>query len=169
MAAFQRLLSLTAPLFLLVLVGYALTRWGRWPKPVADALTRFVFSVAIPALLFRLMSDFSRLPPVDARLLIAFFGGCLVVFVLGRSLPIACSPWMAWGSRCSRWAASSPTTCCLACRWPRSLGEASIPAVSLVLVFNSLPLWTLVTVSVEWRGSGPCRGRPCRGSQGRAA
>ena len=31
-----------------------------------------------------------------------------------------------------------------------TLGEASLPAVSLVLVFNSLVLWTLVTVSVEW-------------------
>jgi hypothetical protein len=31
-----------------------------------------------------------------------------------------------------------------------TLGERSIPVVSLVLVFNSLTLWTLVTVSVEW-------------------
>ncbi len=31
-----------------------------------------------------------------------------------------------------------------------TLGEASIPVVSLVLVFNSLTLWTLVTLSVEW-------------------
>src|SRR6266446_9558068 len=84
MQAFGHIVALTAPLFLLVLVGYALTRWGRWPKPVADALTRFVFSVAIPALLFRMMSDLSRLPPVDARLLVAYFGACLVVFLLGR-------------------------------------------------------------------------------------
>src|SRR5438093_11712514 len=84
MQNFARILALTAPLFLLVLLGYALARWAGWPKPVADALTRFVFSVAIPALLFRLMSDFSRLPPVDARLLIAYFGGCFIVFALGR-------------------------------------------------------------------------------------
>ena len=31
-----------------------------------------------------------------------------------------------------------------------ALGEASIPVVSLVLVFNALTLWTLVTISVEW-------------------
>jgi predicted permease len=31
-----------------------------------------------------------------------------------------------------------------------TLGDASLPAVSLVLVFNSLILWTLVSVSVEW-------------------
>src|SRR5436189_2580102 len=86
MQAFARILGLTAPLFVLVLVGYALTRWGRWPSAIADALTRFVFAVAIPALLFRLMSDFSRLPPVDPRLLIAYFGGCLVVYGIGRAI-----------------------------------------------------------------------------------
>src|SRR5881392_2502050 len=84
MQAVEHLLALTAPLFVLVLIGYALSRWARWPKAVSDALTRFVFSVAIPALLFRLMSDFSRLPPVDARLLIAYFGACMLVFLLGR-------------------------------------------------------------------------------------
>ena len=51
---------------------------------MAESLSQFVFSVALPAMLFRLMSDFSKLPPVDVRLLIAFFGGCLIVFVIGR-------------------------------------------------------------------------------------
>ena len=31
-----------------------------------------------------------------------------------------------------------------------ALGDAALPAVSLVLVFNSLLLWTLATASVEW-------------------
>lgn len=35
-------------------------------------------------MLFRMMCDFSQRPAVDARLLIAFFGSCLIVFVLGR-------------------------------------------------------------------------------------
>jgi predicted permease len=34
------------------------------------------------------------------------------------------------------------------------LGQASLASVALVLVFNSLILWTLVTVSVEWAQSG---------------
>jgi predicted permease len=42
--AFWHLLALTAPLFLLVLVGYALSHWGRWPAEASDALTRFVFA-----------------------------------------------------------------------------------------------------------------------------
>src|SRR3977135_525500 len=84
MQTFEHIVALTAPLFILVLLGYGMTRWAGWQKPVSDALARFVFAVGIPALLFRLMSDFSRLPPVDPRLLIAFFGSCFVVFALGR-------------------------------------------------------------------------------------
>ncbi len=62
MQTFEHIVALTAPLFIMVLLGFCLTRWAGWPKSTSDALTRFVFSVAIPALLFRMMSDFSRLP-----------------------------------------------------------------------------------------------------------
>ena len=151
MQAFARIVGLTAPLFLLVLLGYVLTRWARWPKAVADALTHFVFSVAIPALLFRLMSDFSRLPPVDARLLIAYFGACLAVFLLGRFIAarffrldgVAQSVFALGGIFANNVLLGIPLA-------KITLGEPSLPVISLVLVFNSLLLWTLVTVSVEW-------------------
>jgi len=149
--ALQHLLALTAPLFLLVLVGYALIRWAGWEKPVADALTRFVFSVAVPTLLFRLMSDFSRLPAVDARLLVAYFGGCLIVFALARV--VAHQLFRMDGASQSVFALGGIFSNNLLLGVPLAktlLGEASIPVVSLVLVFNSLLLWTLVTVSVEW-------------------
>jgi malonate transporter len=149
--AFWHLLALTAPLFLLVLVGYALSQWGRWPAEASDALTRFVFSVAIPAFLFRLMSNFSRLPPVDARLLIAYFGGCLVVFVLGRV--IAATVFRLDGVSQSVFAVGGIFANNVLLGVPLAkvtLGDAAMPSVSLMLVFNSLLLWTLVTVSVEW-------------------
>ena len=49
MSAVAHVLALIAPLFMLVLLGYLLTCWGRWPQAVSDALTRFVFAIAIPA------------------------------------------------------------------------------------------------------------------------
>jgi len=148
---FAHLLALTAPLYLLAGVGYALIRWCHWPKAIGDALTRFVFAVAVPALLFRLMSDFSRLPAVDARLLIAYFGACLVVFAIGRWIAhrvfrmdgVAQSVFAIGGIFSNNLLLGIPVA-------KITLGEASLPAVSLVLVFNSLSLWTLVTVSVEW-------------------
>ena len=155
MHADWNVVALTSPLFLLAGLGYALMRWARWPKSVADALTQFVFTVAVPALLFRLMSDFSRLPPVDARLLIAYFGGCLAVFALGRLL--AFQLFRMDGAAQSVFAVGGIFANTLLLGIPVAkvtLGDAAIPVVSLVLVFNSLVLWTLVTVSVEWARTG---------------
>lgn len=155
MSSFLHHLELAAPLFVLVLAGYLLAASGRWPKSVSDALSKFVFAVAVPALLFRLMSDFSRLPPVDARLLIAFFGGCLIVFVLGRAL----GAWLFRldGVQQSVFALGGIFANNVLLGVPiakATLGEAAMPSVALVLVFNSLTLWTLVTVSVEWARHG---------------
>jgi predicted permease len=152
--------ELSAPLFLLVLAGYLLAASGRWPKAVSDALAKFVFAVAVPALLFSLMSDLSRLPPVDARLLVAFFGGCLVVFVLGRAIGL----WLFGldGVQQSVFALGGIFANNVLLGVPiakATLGEAAMPSVALVLVFNSLTLWTLVTVSVEWARHGEMSAR----------
>lgn len=144
------LVGLTAPLFLLVLLGYALSRFG-WPRTASDALTRFVFTIAVPTLLFRLMSDFGRLPRVDARLLIAFFGGCLVVYIIGRV--VAVTLFRMDGVSQSVFAMGGIFSNLVLLGIPLAkvtLGDAALPAVSLVVVFNSLTLWTLVTISVEW-------------------
>ena len=155
MSTFVHHLELSAPLFLLVLAGYLLAASGRWPKAVSDALAKFVFAVAVPALLFSLMSDFSKLPPVDARLLIAFFGGCLIVFVLGRLVGL----WLFGlnGVQQSVFALGGIFANNVLLGVPivkATLGEAAMPSVALVLVFNALTLWTLVTVSVEWARHG---------------
>jgi len=152
---FLEQLDVAAPLFVLVLAGYLFTASGRWPKSVSDALAKFVFAAAIPALLFRLLSDLSRLPPVDARLLVAYFGGCLIVFAFGRTV----GRWLFGldGVQQSVFALGGIFANNVLLGVPiarAALGEAAMPAVALVLVFNALTLWTLVTVSVEWARHG---------------
>lgn len=155
MNAVTQQMALSAPLFLLVFVGYGLIRLAGWPKAVGDALSRFVFAAALPAMLFRLMSDFSRLPPVDARLLIAFFGSCLAVFVIGRLVAwrlfgldgVAQSVFALGGVFSNNVMIGLPIA-------RLAFGEEAVPSVALVLVFNALTLWTLVTVSVEWARHG---------------
>lgn len=140
---------------MLVLVGYLLSRLGKWPPGFSAALTKFVFAVALPALLFRLMAGLGRLPAVDARLLIAFFGGCLVVFVIGRLVArfvfrldgVAQSVFALGGIFSNNVLLGLPIAKIM-------LGEAALPAVALVLVFNALLLWTLATVSVDWARHG---------------
>ncbi len=155
MDTFLHQVVIAAPLFALVFVGYALMRFSGWQKVMSESLSTFVFSVALPAMLFGLMSDFSKLPPVDARLLIAFFGGCLIVFVIGRL--IAWKIFALDGVSQSVFALGGVFSNNVLLGLPLAkvaLGDAAVPSVALVLVFNALILWTLVTVSVEWARHG---------------
>jgi predicted permease len=155
MTAIFHNLSLAFPLFALVFVGYALMRFLPIPIAWSARLSQFVFSFALPAMLFRLMSDFSRLPPVDMRLLLAFFGSCLIVFAIGRLIA-----WKAFaldGVGQSVFALGGVFSNNVMLGLPLAklvLGDAALPSVALVLVFNALILWTLVTVSVEWARYG---------------
>jgi malonate transporter len=146
---------LASPLFILVFAGYLMMRLSGWPKSMSENLSRFVFSVALPAMLFRMMSDLSKLPPVDARLLMAFFGGCLIVFLIGRL--IAWKLFALDGVAQSVFALGGVFSNNVLLGLPLAkvvLGDAAVPSVALVLVFNALTLWTLVTVSVEWARHG---------------
>ena len=155
MLAFSHILALTAPLFLLIALGYALCAWGGWSAAAGDALTRFVFSVALPVLLFRLMSGFSRTPSVTPNVLVAYFGGCLFVFFVGRLVArqvfrmdgIAQSVFALGGIYSNNVLLGIPMA-------QMTLGDAAMPAFSLVVMFNVLLLWTLCTVSVEWARHG---------------
>jgi predicted permease len=70
MRAFGHVVALTAPLFLLVLLGYALTRGAVSPKDASDALTRLCFQsrcrhIGVPLALAPCSRPFSRqrIPP----------------------------------------------------------------------------------------------------------
>lgn len=148
-------ISLCAPMFLIVGLGYGLMRVWRHGQAVHDKLSHFVFAIALPALLFGMMSDLSRLPPVDLRVLLAFFGSCLLVFVVARV--IGRTMFQLDGVSQSLFALAGIFSNNALLGLPlahATLGEAAIPTVALVLVFNSLILWTLVTVSVEWARHG---------------
>ena len=155
MNSFLHHVALAAPFFALVLVGYLLMRFSGWPRSMSENLSQFVFSVLLPAMLFRLVSDYSKLPPVDARLMIAFFGGCLIVFAIGRL--IAWKLFALDGAGQSVFALGGIFSNNVLLGLPLAtavLGEAAIPSVALVIVFNALILWTLVTASIEWARHG---------------
>ncbi len=155
MNGFVYQITLAGPLFSIVGLGYFLVRWAHCPKSLADRLTRFVFIVALPAMLFRMMSGLSRLPPVDTRLLVAYFGSCLLVFFVGRA--ISSHVFCLDGKAQSIFALGGIFSNNVLLGIPlakSALGDAALPSVALVLVFNALTLWTLVTVSVEWAVHG---------------
>jgi malonate transporter and related proteins len=147
--------EMCAPMFLIVALGYLFTRAWRCPRKLSDALSQVVFTIALPALLFGLMSDLSRLPPVDLRVLAAFFGSCLLVFGIARHIGWWLFKLDGVSQSLFALAAIFSNNALLGIPLAKAtLGDAAMPTVALVLVFNSLTLWTLVTVSVEWARQG---------------
>jgi predicted permease len=155
MASIAQYFMLSAPLYAVVLLGYLIGRWRYWRTSWTRWASKFVFMIALPALLFHLLSDLSSLPPVDARLLIAFFGGCFLVFILGRVVAARCFRLDAVAQSVFALGGVFSNNVMLGLPLAKlTLGPAAMPSVALVLVFNSLTLWTLVSVSVEWARHG---------------
>ena len=154
MSEFWQFFLLCAPLFVIVFVGFAIAKW-RWRREWTELGSKFVFMVALPALLFHLMSQLSALPPVDMRLLIAFFGSCFIVFLIGRVVSARVFHLDGVSQSVFALAGVFSNNVLLGVPIARmTLGEAALPSVALVLVFNAFTLWTLATVSVEWARHG---------------
>jgi len=146
---------LAAPLFAMVLLGYLIACWSGWQQRWTALLSKLVMAVILPGLLFHTMSDLHSLPPVNARLLIAFFGGCFIVFVGARW--VAARFFRLDGAGQSVFAMGSIFSNNVLLGLPMAkaaLGVESVPSVALVVVFNALTLWTLVSVSIEWSRHG---------------
>jgi len=154
MHEFWQFFWLSAPLFVIVLAGFLIAKW-RWRREWTEWGSKFVFMVALPALLFHLLSGLSELPPVDTRLLIAFFGSCFIVFIIGRI--VSARVFHLDGVSQSVFALAGVFSNNVLLGVPiakLALGERAMPSVALVLVFNAFTLWTLASVSVEWARHG---------------
>lgn len=150
----ERLL-LSAPLFAMVLLGALVARVTKWPPVWTVALNRFVFTVPLPVLLFRAVSRVGGESMADARLLVAFFGSCLLVFALafwtGKVLLGKSAPGPAMIGVASVFSNNGllgiPLVHIL-------LGPLAMPAVAWIMTFNAVTLWTLATVAIESSKAG---------------
>lgn len=143
--------SKSIPLFLLIALGYALTRWGKFPKAGSDGLAKFAFSVALPAMLFRLLSQmFKNQSSADPMLLVAFFGSCFIVFIAGHFFsnhvlkvgPVGASVFGTSLVFSNNGLLGLPLAIVM-------LGDEYVPSVAAVLSINAMVLWTLASFAAE--------------------
>lgn len=151
MQLFLHHVALCAPLFLLVALGWGSVKIGLFTNEVTKALGRFTFRLLMPVMLFKLMSGFADMPPVDWRILIAFFASCTIIYAMGRS----------FFKHVFKTDAAATTVLAMAGIFGNnvqlgvpivqvSLGNEAIPAISLIIIFNVLLLWTVAIASVEF-------------------
>ena len=147
-------LLVSVPVFGLIVVGFTLRKLNVFPEEYIKPLTGFVFSLALPALMFRMMYSNSG-QNVEYGILAAFFGSCFIVFIVGK--------WISSGIYGHDTVSSSvfalggifSNNAILGIPIAKSLlGEAALPYVATILVFNGLILWSLIIVSIEWGTHG---------------
>ena len=128
---------------------------GVFDKAVSSGLSKFVFKLLMPVMLFQMMSHLSEMPPVDWRVLIAFFGSCIVVFTLGRQLGKRVFHQDSTGQVITGMGGIFGNNVQLGVPIVQvSLGNAAIPTISLIIIFNVLLLWTAATACVEFGRTG---------------
>lgn len=76
-------LSITGPIFIAILVGFAATRTGLFARSDMRVLGTFVYKVALPALLFNALSQRPLGEILNASYLAAYLGGSLAVLSAG--------------------------------------------------------------------------------------
>ena len=155
MNLFLHHLELCAPLFFLVFLGWGTVKVGLFDKAVSSGLSKFVFKLLMPVMLFQMMSHLSEMPPVDWRVLIAFFGSCVIVFTLGRLIGKRVFRQDSTGQVITGMGGIFGNNVQLGVPIVQvSLGNGAIPTISLLIIFNVLLLWTTATACVEFGRTG---------------
>ncbi|MBB3612931.1 AEC family transporter [Rhizobium sp. BK602] len=72
------------PVFLLILVGWVIVRTGVLTASVGEAMSEFVFKIAVPLLLFRTIAEADFRGTSPFRLWIAYFAGVAVTWTAGH-------------------------------------------------------------------------------------
>ena len=113
------ILGITSPIFMIVLIGYGLTHRGLFSKADIRAFGKFVVALALPALVFKALSE-SRLSDIfNVGYLLAYATGSLLA--LGSAMPADTSQRGAirspvlssrWDRRVRTVASSATRSCC---------------------------------------------------------
>lgn len=82
-------LAITAPIFLIIAIGYVAVRQDFFKKTDTAVMGKFVMNIALPALLFRAVSQRSIDEVINSTYLLAYGLGSLFVFLLVFSLNLA--------------------------------------------------------------------------------
>ena len=79
----------TIPFFALIGLGFAAARTDFIPQDARPYLTTFVFYFALPAMLFRFASQLSIGDIWDPQFALAYFTGCIIIYVIAQSIAMA--------------------------------------------------------------------------------
>lgn len=77
------ILSITGPIYLIIALGYGVTRWGLFAKADMRVFGKFVMHLALPAMLFSSLSQRPVREVLNLQYLGAYALACGLVLLLG--------------------------------------------------------------------------------------
>lgn len=79
---FLHIITIIAPVFLVIAAGYLSVRAKLLTDDMVDGLMRFAILIAVPCLLFRAIATMDLGTAFDWRLMLSFFGGATICFIM---------------------------------------------------------------------------------------
>ena len=145
MTVFLNNFLIALPLFALVGLGYLFASLRLVTPEIGKALSKFAFTVAIPTLLFRLMSNITQLPAPKLGVPFAFFGRILAKKLCHLTTDEQTVFGMATVFS-NNVQLGVPISIAL-------LSPASMPALAVIFALNAFLMWTFATVQIEFSRS----------------
>jgi malonate transporter len=145
------ILTIVTPVFGIMLAGWLSERYRYLPEGSARIIALFSFNVAMPAFLFRAMLGISDVPTAPWRFIVAFFGGVLVVWIIAAIISRIVLRRSAADA-----AAISMGSCFgngVMLGVPLALsafGSAAAAPIGILVSLDSLVLWLMGTLHIEW-------------------
>jgi len=75
--------TITGPVFIVIALGFAAVRWGFFAKSDTRILGKFAINIALPAMLFKALTERPFAEILDTRYLLAYALGSLATFAIG--------------------------------------------------------------------------------------
>ena len=138
------------PLFALIGLGFLCTKLNLLTDSVGTGLSKYAFVIALPMLLFNVMSNITHLPPPNWFIAIAFFGSCFIVFVIGRVIGDRFLKLNGEGQTIFGMAGVFSNNVQLGIPIAISLlGQEALPSIAVIFSLNGFLMWTLATIAIE--------------------
>lgn len=160
------LLEIILPIFLVVFIGFAVARAGMFDKAGTEILSRYVFNITLPLLLFHSLATVSLPEQIEWEFLLSYYLIALGLFAAGALTGKLGFAYNLRGQGLFGMGASYSNMVVLGLPIVlNAFGDAAILPMFLLISIHSAVMFSLVTLFAELDGAGSGAERVRRGRE----
>lgn len=146
----SEVLAIVAPVFGVVFLGFGAAKLGWFGEQATKGLSEFVFTFAIPVLLWRSLAEAGLPDMIEWGFLISYYGGVALVFLIGviAAGPLFGAPGPAYGIHGMACAFSNTVLLGIPLVLTTFGPDGALP-LFMILTFHGLTLMTMTALTVE--------------------